>query len=187
MPGVVYNTATAFNGFIADEQNSLAWLFAVDPGDLPPFSDFLEGVGTLVMGSTTYEWFLREEGLLTEPERWAGFYGDRPSFVFTTRELPVPRGADIRFESGGVDDAFPRIVEAAGGKDVWVVGGGDLAGQFFDAGLLTEIQLSVAPVALSGGAPVLPRTVGSDRLELRSTTQYGQFAHLVYTVKSVGA
>jgi dihydrofolate reductase len=54
------------------------------------------------------------------------------------------------------------MVAAAGGRNVWIVGGGDLAGQFADVGLLDEVIVSIAPVTLGGGAPLLPR-----RIELR--------------------
>ena len=55
------------------------------------------------------------------------------------------------------------MVGAAGDRNVWIVGGGDLAGQFADAGLLDEVIVSIAPVTLGGGAPLLPR-----RIELAS-------------------
>lgn len=170
------------HGWIADEDNSLAWLFAVENGETPDAALFPAGASVLVEGSTTYEWLLAEEDMLARPERWQHFHGERPTFVFTTRELPVPAGADVRFVSGEVADAVPAIRDAAGDGDVWVVGGGDLAGQFFDAGLLDEIALSVAPVALTGGAPLFPRRVGSDRLRLVSARAVGQFARLVYAV-----
>ena len=54
------------------------------------------------------------------------------------------------------------MVAAAGGRNVWIVGGGDLAGQFADVGLLDEVIVYIAPVTLGAGAPLLPR-----RLELR--------------------
>ncbi|MEP7763602.1 dihydrofolate reductase family protein [Sanguibacter sp. 25GB23B1] len=183
MGRIVFDTATSINGWIADEDNSLAWLFAVENGENPDEGLFPSGAGVLVEGSTTYEWILAEEDLLANPEKWHDFHGDRPTFVFTTRELPVPAGADVRFVSGAVTDALPAIREAAGDADIWVVGGGDLAGQFFDAGVLDEIALSVAPVALTGGAPQFPRRVESDRLRLLSATAVGQFARLVYEVR----
>lgn len=65
--------------------------------------------------------------------------------MFTTRELPIIPGADVRFASGSVVDAWPAIVAAAGEQDVWLVGGGDLVGQFADAGLLDEIRVQIAP------------------------------------------
>lgn len=182
MGRIVFDTATSLNGWIADEDNSLAWLFAVDNGDAPDDALFPSGASVLVEGSTTYEWLLAEEDVLAHPERWRAFHGDRPTFVFTSRDLPVPDGADVRFVSGPVEQALPAIREAAGDGDVWVVGGGDLAGQFLDVGALDEIALSVAPVALTGGAPLLPRRLESDRLRLVSTEAVGQFARLVYRV-----
>ncbi|WP_081744930.1 dihydrofolate reductase family protein [Arthrobacter sp. H14] len=182
MSKVVFYTATSLNGYIADEANSLEWLFAVEAPDWQQYEEFFDAVGAMVEGSTTYEWVLNFEGLLEQPEKWKELYGSRRTFVFTSRDLPKPDGADVQFVSGGVADAFPAIAEAAGDKDIWVVGGGDLAGQFLDAGLLTELQISVAPVALTGGAPLLPRRIESDRLKLRSVEKMGQFAHMTYDV-----
>lgn len=183
MGRIIFDTATTLNGWIADESNSLAWLFAVDGGDHPDEGLFPADAVVMVEGSTTYEWVLAESDLLAHPEKWQEFHGDRPTFVFTTRELPVPAGADVRFVRGSVLDALPAIREAAAGGDIWVVGGGDLAGQFLDAGALDEIALAVAPVALTGGAPLFPRRVESDRLRLVSATAHGQFARLVYAVQ----
>lgn len=185
MGRIIFDTATTINGWIADEQNSLAWLFAVENGDAPDEGLFPADAGVLVEGSTTYEWILAEEDILAHPERWQNFHGDKTTFVFTTRDLPVPEGADVRFVSGSVADALPAIREAAGERDIWVVGGGDLAGQLLDIGALDEIAISVAPVALTGGAPLLPRRVESDRLHLVSAKAVGQFARLVYEVRPV--
>lgn len=182
MGKILFDTATTLNGWIADERNSLAWLFAVENGEHPDEGLFPAGAAVMVEGSTTYEWVLAESDLLAHPEKWKEFHGDRPTFVFTSRRLPVPEGADIRFVSGSVADALPAIREAAGDGDIWIVGGGDLAGQFHDVGALDEIAVSVAPVALTGGAPLFPRRVESDRLRLVSATKVGQFARLVYAV-----
>ncbi|ACZ21383.1 dihydrofolate reductase [Sanguibacter keddieii DSM 10542] len=183
MGRIIFDTATTINGWIADEQNSLAWLFAVENGDAPDEGLFPSDAAVLVEGSTTYEWILAEEDILAHPEKWQNFHGDKTTFVFTTRDLPVPEGADVRFVSGAVADALPAIREAAGERDIWVVGGGDLAGQLLDIGALDEIAISVAPVALAGGAPLLPRRVESDRLHLVSAKAVGQFARLVYEVR----
>jgi dihydrofolate reductase len=179
---IIYDTAVSLNGWIADEQGSLEWLFASASGEEPPEGTVPTDVAVLVEGSTTYEWVLEHEQLLERPELWAEFYGTKPTFVFTTRVLPVPVGADVRFVRGSVEDALPVIREAAAGGDIWVVGGGDLAGQFLDAGALDEIAVSVAPVTLTGGAPVLPRRVESDRLRLVEVSVVGPFARLRYAV-----
>lgn len=182
MGRIIYDGAVSLNGWIADEQGSLDWLFTV-PGATEPDPDLLPGGATvMVSGSTTYEWLLTNERMLEEPAKWQAFHGDKASFVFTTRSLPVPDGADVRFVSGPVAEALPDIKAAAGEGDIWVVGGGDLAGQFLDAGALDVIALTVAPVALTGGAPVLPRRVEADRLRLVEARQAGPFARLVYEV-----
>lgn len=184
MGKITFDTATTINGWIADEHNSLDWLFVVPQGQTPDDELLPQGATVLVEGSTTYEWILGHDDILANPEKWKEFHGERPTFVFTTRELPVPAGADVRFLAGSVTDALPAIRQAAGDGDIWVVGGGDLAGQFLDAGALDEIAISVAPVALTGGAPLFPRRIESDRLELQSAKAVGQFARLVYRVKA---
>jgi dihydrofolate reductase len=105
------------------------------------------------MGSTTYEWVLGHEN-----GKWPY---ELPAWVMTTRELPMADG-DVRFARGEVRPVHADMTAAAGGKDLWVVGGGELAGQFADAGLLDEIIVYIAPVTLGGGAPLLPR-----KLDLR--------------------
>jgi dihydrofolate reductase len=62
---------------------------------------------------------------------------------------------------------------AAGGKNIWVVGGGDLAGQFYDHGLLDELIVQVGSVTLGKGKPLFPRRVLSPKLRLVSVQQLG--------------
>lgn len=182
MTRVIYNTAATLDGFIADPDNSLGWLFAVESDPSVDPNAFMKGIGVLVEGSTTYEWVLRDQQIVENPERWQAFYGDRPTFVFTTRQLPVPAGADVRFVAGSVVDALPAIRQAAGAGDVWVVGGGDLAGQFLDADALDEIQVAIAPVVLGSGAQVLPRRAESNRLRLIAVERRAQFVNVTYAV-----
>ena len=158
-----YYTATTLDGFIADPNNSLDWLFtrARDEDGPGNYRDFIAEVGALAMGSTTYEWILDHEFKGKDPSEWKWPY-EIPSWVFTHRELTVVPGADIRFVSGDVAPVHEDLVEAAGGRNVWIVGGGDLVGQFADAGLLDEVIVGIAPVTLGAGAPLLPR-----RIELR--------------------
>jgi len=126
------------------------------------------------MGSTTYEWILDHDSGGT----WSWPY-DVPSWVFTRRELRVVPDARIEFTSGDVAAVHEELVKAAGGRNVWIVGGGDLAGQFADAGLLDEVLVTIAPVTLGAGAPLLPR-----RLELRleETGRNGDFVAVRYSV-----
>jgi dihydrofolate reductase len=150
-----YYTAATLDGFIADPDNSLEWLFKVKRDEHGPMSyeDFIAEVGALAMGSTTYEWIIDHESA-----KWPY---DLPSWVFTHRELTVVPNAHVEFVSGDVAPVHDEMVRAAGGKNVWIVGGGELAGQFADVGLLDEVLVTIAPVTLGAGAPLLPR-----RLEL---------------------
>ncbi len=150
-----YYTAATLDGFIADPDNSLEWLFKVNRDEHGPmnYEDFIARVGALAMGSTTYEWILDHEST-----KWPY---DLPSWVFTHRELTVVPDAQVEVVSGDVAPVHEGMVRAAGGKNVWIVGGGDLAGQFAEAGLLDEVIVTIAPVTLGAGAPLLPR-----RLEL---------------------
>jgi dihydrofolate reductase len=184
MTRAIFYTATTLDGYLATTDDSLDWLFATPGGEGgdAAFAAFLDGIGVLVQGSSTYEWVLEHEDLVAHPEKWPGYYGDRPTFVFTSRALPVVPGVDIRFRAGDVRDHWAEIADAAGPRNVWVVGGGDLAGQFADAGLLAQVRVSIAPATLGAGKPLLPRVLGADRLRLVSVAQAGQFAELTYDV-----
>lgn len=180
-----YYTATSVDGYIADSDNSLEWLFEVprDGGSgASGFAAFFEGVGAMAMGATTYEWVYGHERLDEQPEKWHGWYGSTPAWVFTHRELPGVPGADIRFVQGEVVPVHAEMVAAAKGRNVWLVGGGGLVGAFADGGLLDEIHLGVQPVFLGAGAPLLPRLLTSKRLRLESARQDGQEVQLVYSV-----
>ena len=183
-----YYTATTIDGFIADEHNSLQWLFEVpaEPGQEDhsvEFARFFSGVGAMCMGATTYQWVLDHDKLLDHPERWQTYYGATPCWVFTHRDLPAVPGAKLNFVRGDVAPVHDAMVAAAAGKNVWLVGGGELVGMFCDAGRLDEIILTVAPAVLGRGAPLLPRKLTSARLTLASVERAGQFAKLCYTVR----
>jgi dihydrofolate reductase len=167
-----FYTATSLDGFIADEEHSLEWLFRQDQDGSGPlnYDEFFARIGAVVMGSSTYEWILRyEDG--TWPY-------ELPAWVMTTRDLPRVDG-DVRFARGDVRAVHEEMTAAADGKDLWIVGGGDLAGQFADAGLLDEVIVYLAPVTLGGGAPLLPRKLD---LRLEELARNGAFACARYVV-----
>jgi len=177
-----YFTATSLDGFLADPDGSLDWLFRAPHGDDGErWERFFSQVGAMAMGATTYRWVLDHEKLLEEPQRWHDYYADVPCWVFSRSELtPIP-GADLRFVSGDVAPVHQAMTAEAGDKNLWIVGGGDLVGQFHDAGLLDELLLSFAPATLGGGAPLLPRRI--EGLHLVSVTQDGQRVNLQYEVR----
>lgn len=178
MSSTTYLTATSLDGFIATEDNDLGWLFQFDgedPGN--PYPEFIHDVGALAMGATTYAWILAHE-----PGPWP--YADRPTWVFTHRDLPRKGDAPITFTSADVTAVHADMAEAAGGRDLWLVGGGDLVGQFLDRDLLDDLWVTITPVVLGGGAPLLPRrrTTPMRVVEVRHTPG-APFVHVHYSLR----
>lgn len=177
-----YYTAASLDGFIATPDDSLEWLFPLGDIEATSYPTFIREVGALAMGSTTYEWMLRHVvgPNAKRPQPWP--YKQR-AWVFSSRTLPPVPGADIHFVRGDVRPVHEEMVAAAGGKNVWIVGGGELAGQFYDHGLLDELFVQVGSVTLGAGKPLLPRAITSPPLRLKSVRAVGTgFAELHYEV-----
>ena len=175
-----YYTATSLDGYIATEDDSIEWLHGLGDPEEPSYPDFIREIGALTMGSATYEWLLRH---LDGGSGEASWPYSQPTWVFSSRTLPTVPGADIRFVRGDVRPVHEEMVRAAEGKNVWVVGGGDLVGQFYDHDLLDEIIVQIASVTLGSGKPLLPRSITDPPLRLVSVRAAGPgFAELCYEV-----
>jgi dihydrofolate reductase len=161
-----YFTASSLDGFIAAEpEDGLAWLLTRDIDSAGPqgYEAFIAEIGALCMGATTYQWLLDHND--------GPWPYEMPAWVFTHRVFPPLD--DVRFTSAPVPEVHAEMVAAAGGKNVWVVGGGELVGQFHDHGLLDEIWIQYAPLTLGSGAPLLPRRVEFEQVAL---DENGEFA-----------
>lgn len=172
----VYMTATSLDGFIADEHDSLDWLFAADAGGAEePTNDFISEAGAIVCGAGTYEWLLQYEGHKPWPHK-------APSWVLTHRDLPKVEG-DLRFVAADTDEELRAVHEemaqAAGSRDIWVVGGGGVAADLARLGLLDEVDVSIAPVTLGAGAPLL---AGRVNLQVLNVHRASDFACVRYAV-----
>jgi dihydrofolate reductase len=168
-----YYTACSLDGFVATADHSLDWLLRLGELAETSYPAFIREVGALAMGSTTYRWLL-EHHVHADPAAPAPWPYDQPTFVFTTRDLPSPAGADVRFVRGAVAPVHAEMVAAARGRNVWIVGGGELAGQFHDAGLLDELIVQLAAVTLGAGVPLLPREITEPPLRLESVERMGE-------------
>lgn len=166
-----YYTASSLDGFIATSDHSLDWLLKQDIDENGPmaYDGFRATLGAMALGANTYEWVLAHEG------SWPYTL---PTWVFTHRELSVPGNGGMP-ENGTVSltqaelrSVHAEMTAAAGDKDLWIVGGGDLAGQFADAGLLDEVWVQYAPVTLGAGAPVLPRALDLELLEVAQNRNF---------------
>lgn len=179
MSRIQYFVAASLDGFIATSTDDLSWLLQFDgfDGGKESYETFMAAVGCIVMGGGTYAWLMAHE-----PGNWP--YPGTPCYVFTRHEHVAPDGADITFIRGDVQEFAADFTADASGKNVWVVGGGNLAAQFADAGLLDELILSVIPVVLGNGKRLLPLTGPTPPLELTASSTLGRgIVELRYLLK----
>ncbi|WP_312182849.1 dihydrofolate reductase family protein [Arthrobacter sp.] len=177
MAKVIYYVASSLDGFIATEDNSLDWLLAFGFDSFQEHYDrFMSGVGAIIMGAETYDWLRAEQ-----PDTWD--YGELPCLVLTHRNLEAPPASGVRFVSGDVQPVLEQASALAEDRNVWVIGGGNTAAQFADAGLLDELWITYMPVALGSGRRLLPVTSPTGRMHLVGTTQFnGGAAELRFAV-----
>jgi dihydrofolate reductase len=155
----------------------------------PVAEERMENLGAAIMGRNM---FGGGPGPWPE-EPWNGYWGDNPPyhypvFVLTHHERePQEMEGDTTFYfvTGGIESALDQAKEAAGGKDVWLAGGADAANQYLAAGLVDEIDLSIAPLLLGDGARLFDG-VGSDAVALeqvRAVDAPGA-THIKYAVRA---
>ena len=172
-----YYCAMSLDGFIAESDDTLDWLIKYDgkfegDGAEPmegSYDRWFTGVGAMVMGSATYEWLLR---YLEDGGEW--MYKGTPTWVLSSRDHPIPEGegVDVRIVEAKVTDLYDEMIAAAGERDLWVVGGGNVASQFADAGLLDELIITVVPVVLGEGKPLFDRRLPGGPLQLTGTRTF---------------
>ncbi len=170
-----YYCAATLDGYIADADDRIDWLTGYEgtyPGDEAEsgpmaeggsYEAFYDGVGALVSGSVTYEFILDH---IAAGGKWP--YAGKPCWILSSRELPIPEGeaVDVRIENASVRELYERMMESAGDGNLWIVGGGNVASQFADAGLLDEVLVTVVPVVLGRGKPLFDRGLPGGPLQL---------------------
>jgi dihydrofolate reductase len=127
------------------------------------YEEFYEQVGALVMGSATYEWVLDHLGKLEELREWP--YTGKPAWVLSSRKLRSAAD-DVRVVNAAVTDLHEEMAAAAGDRMLWVVGGGTVASQFADAGLLDHVWVTVVPVVLGAGKPLFDQRLAAGPMRL---------------------
>jgi len=150
MARIVGYIAASLDGFIADPDERLDWLFAAEKhSDLGEhhYDSFIRTIRTVVMGRGTYEW-VRKAGA-----DWP--YAAQRAIVVTSRPLPdAPPGTTARHDV----DALVAELRALDDGTVWMLGGGRLQMAFMERGALDEIEIYVASALVGGGFPLFPPT-----------------------------
>jgi len=162
--------AASLDGFIARKDGRVDWLETSDEfagGDTmdPESVDaFLKTIDCYVMGSRTYE-----TALSFEAQGLGWSYGNKPTFVLTSRELPRTRDT-IEFYSGDLAQFVNRRLRPKF-RNIWFVGGGMVSGECLRLRLADEIRYSILPILIGDGIPFfekLDREVALHLLEVRA-------------------
>lgn len=159
--------ACSLDGYIAKEDGSVGWLPEnTDSG----YEKFYDSIDTILMGKKTYEQILT---FGKYP------YKDKKSFVFS-RNPNQKKDENVEFTSEV--EGFTKELVSSSGKDIWLVGGSDVASIFFNLKLVDELILSVIPIILGKGIPLFKNIKEEIKLELIKTTKYTKLVELSYKV-----
>ena len=180
---VTIHMAASLDGFIARKDGSVEWLetsdeFAGGQSLDPEFVQaFLKTIDCYVMGSRTYETALQFEA---KGFGWA--YGDKPTFVLTSRKLSRTRNT-VEFHSGDLAKFVNGRLRPAF-RSVWFVGGGAVSGQCLRLGLADEVRYSILPILIGEGIPFFERLDRDVALHLAEVNAYKSgMVELCYEVR----
>lgn len=166
MPKIIVYIATSLDGYIAREDGSIDWLpESAESG----YDAFYKSIDTVIMGKTTYN------QVLTFGEYP---YKDKKSFVFTTTNQI--KDENIEFVSNVnkfVMDGYPGV-----GENIWLVGGAQIIASFLKQKIVDEIIVTIIPVLLGKGIPLLKNIESETKLELIKTKKYAQLVDVHYKV-----
>jgi dihydrofolate reductase len=147
---VTIHMVASLDGFIARRDGTVDWLETSDTFDggdtmTPEFvAEFLKTIDCYVMGSRTYE-----TALQFEAKGFGWSYGDKPTFVLTSRDLPKTRDT-VEFYSGDLARLVNERLRRAFGS-IWFVGGGAVCGECLRLGLADEVRYSIMPILIGDG------------------------------------
>jgi dihydrofolate reductase len=176
---ITLHLVMSLDGFMAKKDKSIDWFESscdFENGvDFPNTETFLNSIDCYVMGSSTYEFALQ----LAEEHGWP--YGNKPTFVLSTRELKSERES-VEFFSGHLEKLVDEKLRPRF-KNIWIVGGSKLATDFLNAGLVNEINLGILPILLGEGIPVFNSHLQEHKLQLKSSTAYKNgLVEMVYSM-----
>lgn len=140
MRKVILFIAASLDGYIARKDGAIDWLFT--EGDYG-YQEFYQSIDTTLTGNTTYQQTLT----------FGEFpYPGKTNYVFTRNQNQAKHN-QVTFVSSDVPD-FVRQLKQASGKDIWLVGGGQINTILLNAGLIDEMIVSIHPIILGEGIPL---------------------------------
>jgi len=160
---VIVHIATSADGYIARPDGDLEWLTSRPaPAGFYGMTAFMRSIDTKLLGRKTYEESLR---------MGAKFDSGARTIVFSRHAPPADAPSSVEFVSGAIGPFVSRLREQPG-KDIWLMGGGDLIASFLDAQAIDEFVISVAPVFIGDGIPLIARRHRHVPLDLHSVERF---------------
>jgi dihydrofolate reductase len=165
---IIVSLATSADGYIARPNGDVEWLNRrpsnVDYG----MKAFYRTIDTILMGRKTYDWALAYQ----KKHRIKGSMFDKnlANYVFS-RKPPKKAAEGVEFVTTPVK-AFARRLRAKAGKNIWMMGGGELIASFLDAGEIDEFDIHVIPTLIGKGIPLIAPKRRDIELELRAVRKY---------------
>jgi dihydrofolate reductase len=182
MRKVIYSLTNSLDNFIARADGGADWIL-LDDEMMQEFPKLSEKFDTVLIGRKTFDYAFQQNPDANEGagEGAGGFMGMKTYVFSRTLKEPLPRGVTLISEHAG---EFVRQLKNESGKDLWLMGGGELAASLFKEKLIDEIGLAIQPVLLSAGVPLFPGLTAQLGLELLECKTYkcGVVA-LAYRVK----
>mgnify|MGYP001797678541 CR=1 FL=1 len=169
--------AMSLDGYIARKDGSIDWLEALpNPNQIDyGYSDFYDTIDTVIMGRTTYDHILGFD-VPWPYEKCTTYLATRA----TDYEAPTPQTKVIQGEIG----VASRAIIQEDGKDIWLVGGGQLVAFYLDEGLVDEMLLFVIPTIIGDGIPLFPSPLKERSFQLTSVEKYETGASLLHFTKA---
>ena len=170
--------AATLDGYIADKNEGLDWLFAADEAGGSAYESFYAGIDTIVMGRRTFDWICQHEKI------WP--YAGKMCYVLTHQKLETADFIDSsEFIESVTADRLAELLQnqATSQQSIWLVGGGELIRLFLEKNWLDALQISLAPVLLGRGIRLFPPGNYGAQLELLGARTFGEFVEVEYLVK----
>lgn len=165
--------AASLDGYIATKEDTLEWLFNTEGEGDNGYSEFYETVDTIILGRRTYDWILNMEG-----DNFP--YKGKQCFVFSGTKQE--EDGNVRFFHGDIVE-FIEGLKQEEGKNIWIVGGGELLHHFISNRLVDEWIINIAPTVLGDGIPLFKKQDFETPLRLTGVRRFNQFTELHYETR----
>ncbi len=175
---VIVHIATSADGYIARPDGDLEWLTSRPaPPGFYGMNAFMKSIDTKVLGRKTYEASLH---------LGAKFDPKSPTIVFSRHPPPADTPSGVEFVNGAIGPFVSRL-RAQPGKDIWLMGGGEIIASFLDERAIDEFVISVVPVFIGVGIPLMARRHRHVLLDLHSVERFEDgVVQLHYGVRNHG-